>query len=74
MNQHQHAKTIATRFKEIYEQSGESFSDEHYDELSLLIEAGLDTALMQQSKHISDKINELSHSIRHDSEFMQHNN
>jgi len=29
-------------------QSGESLDEEHYDELTLLIEAGIDTALVER--------------------------
>ncbi len=68
MNQTEHAKQIAQRFKDIYEQSGENFSDDHYDELLLLVEAGLDTALMQQLESIADKLSSMTHDMRQNAE------
>ena len=69
MNQNQHARTIADRFKEIFEQSGETFSQDHHDELVLLIESGLDAALYQHMEKVADKLGELAHDIRHNAEF-----
>lgn len=69
MNQNDHAVAIANRFKEIYEQSGESFSQEHLDELSLLIEAGLDAAILQKMEQIADQLTSVANGIRHNAEF-----
>ncbi|MCW8964621.1 MAG: phosphatase [Gammaproteobacteria bacterium] len=69
MNQNDHAIAIANRFKEIYEQSGESFSQEHLDELSLLIEAGLDAAILQKMEKIADQLTSVADGIRHNAEF-----
>ena len=69
MNQNEHAKSITSRFKEIFEQTGETFSDEHYDELAMLIEAGLDSALYQQMEKVADQLTDMAHDIRHNAEF-----
>jgi len=69
VNQNEHACSIANRFKEIFEESGESFSKEHLDELSLLVEAGLDAAILQKMEKIADQLTKLSNEIRHNAEF-----
>lgn len=69
MNQNKHAYTIANRFKEIFEQSGETFSQEHLEELALLIEAGLDSAILQKAEKIADKLDKIANDIRHHAEF-----
>jgi hypothetical protein len=69
VNQNEHACTIAKRFKEIFEDSGESFSQEHLDELSLLVEAGLDAAILQKMETIADQLTKISDEIRHNAEF-----
>lgn len=70
MNQNPHAQAIADRFKDVFEQTGESFSQDHHDELVLLIEAGLDAALYQQMEAVADRLNDLAHDIRHNAEFV----
>ena len=69
MNQNEHACAIASRFKEIFEESGESFSQEHQDELALLIEAGLDAAILQKVEKIADQLTKAADDIRHNVEF-----
>ena len=68
MKQAKHAQNIANRFKEIVEQSGDEIKQEHIDELSLLIESGLDSALIEQLERVSDKLNALAQSIRREAE------
>ena len=50
-------------------QSGESLDEEHYDELTLLIEAGIDTALVERLEKMADKLQELVHEVRNDAEY-----
>ena len=69
MHQKEHAESITSRFKEVFEQSGESFSQEHYDELVMLIEAGLDSALYQQMEKVADQLTDMAQKIRHNAEF-----
>lgn len=68
MHRTKHAQQIADRFKDLVNDSGDSLSDEHYDELVLLVEAGIDTALVEQLEKIADKMQELSNSIRNNAE------
>ena len=69
MDQNAHATEITNRFKELFELSGESFSQEHYDELILLIEAGLDAALIQKMEAVADQLSKVAHDLRHNAEF-----
>ncbi|MCW9013440.1 MAG: phosphatase [Gammaproteobacteria bacterium] len=69
MHKTKHARKIADRFREMVNQAGDSLSDEHYDELALLIEAGIDTALVERLEKMADKIQSLAKSVRNDAEF-----
>jgi len=69
MKRTQHAKEIAQRFRELVEEAGDTLADPHYDELSLLIEAGIDTALVETLEKMANKLDELSHAVRHSAEF-----
>jgi len=69
MHKNKQAKNIANRFRELVESAGHSLQSEHYDELELLIEAGIDTALVGKLEKISAKLNDLSHAVQHDAEF-----
>ena len=69
MKRTQHAKEIAQRFRELVEEAGDTLADQHYDELALLIEAGIDTMLVETLEKTADALDELSHSIRHSAEF-----
>lgn len=69
MHQTKHAQAMADRFRELVEQAGDSLPDSHYDELRLIIEAGLDTALAETLEAISGRLKTLAHAIQHDAEF-----
>jgi len=69
MKHTKHAKEISDRFRELVEDSGESLNEKHYDELSLLIEAGIDTALVEMLEKMAAKVENLAHKIRDDAEF-----
>ena len=69
MQKTQHAQKITDRFRELVNQAGDKLADEHYDELSLLIEAGIDTALVERLEKMADKLQKLSHEVRNDAEF-----
>ena len=49
MKRTRQAQKISQRFRELVEGAGDSLPDEHYAELSLLIEAGIDTALVSMT-------------------------
>ena len=69
MHRTKHAQEIATRFKTMMEQAGDSLSDEHYKELVLLIEAAIDTAVVDKLEKMADALNGMAHKIRNDAEF-----
>ena len=69
MKRTHHAREIAQRFREMIEEAGDELPAHHYDELALLIEAGIDTMLVETLEKTADKLDELSHSIRHSAEF-----
>lgn len=69
MHQTEHAQAMADRFRELVELSGDSLPDNHYDELRLIIEAGLDTALAETMETIANKLTALAHDVQHNAEF-----
>lgn len=71
MHRTKHAQEITNRFRELVENAGDSLSVEHYDELSLLIEAGLDTALIDYMELAATRLETMAHEIRHSAEFFE---
>ena len=69
MHKTKHAQKITKRFEELVSQAGHTLPKEHYDELVLLIEAGIDTALLERLEKMADKLQSLAHSVRNDAEF-----
>ena len=69
MHRTKHAQEITNRFRELVENSGDSLNVEHYDELSLLIEAGLDAALVDYMELTANNLEKMAHEIRHSAEF-----
>lgn len=69
MHQTDHAQAMADRFRDLVEQSGDSLPDEHYDELKLIIEAGLDTALVESTEKIAGQLSQLANNIQNTAKF-----
>jgi len=69
MQQQKHAEKIVRRFRELVEDAGDCLSDEHYSELKLIIEAGLDTALFENMGKVTEQLNSLAHDIQHNADF-----
>jgi len=69
LHQTQHAQKITDRFKDLVSQAGHTLPKEHYDELVLLFEAGIDTALLDRLEQMADKLQSLAHAVRNDAEF-----
>ena len=68
--QAQHAKQIVDRFQEILAESNDiSLSEEHKEELALMIEAALDALLVEQLEKMAVKLEQLAHELRHDEAF-----
>ena len=71
MQQAKHAEQMVNRFRELVEDAGDSLSVNHYNELKLIIEAGLDTALLENLARVSERLTGLAHDIQHDAEFFE---
>ena len=69
MHKTQHAQKITDRFEELVSEAGHNLPKEHYDELALLIEAGIDTALLERLEKMADRLQSLAQSVRNDAEF-----
>ena len=69
MHQVKHAEAMVDRFRELVENAGDSLSANHYNELKLIIEAGLDTALLEVMIKTAGKLNSLADDIQHNAEF-----
>jgi hypothetical protein len=69
MHQSDHAQAMAERFRELVEDAGDSLPENHYEELKLVIEAGLDTALVEAMEKIAGELNKMSHDILNNAEF-----
>ena len=69
MHQSEHARQMAQRFRELVESSGDIIPERHYDELALIIESGLDTALLDVMGKISGKLTKMASDIEHDATF-----
>ena len=69
MHQAQHAEAMVDRFRELVEDAGDSLPVNHYNELKLIIEAGLDTALLEMMGRIADSLKGLAEDIQHDANF-----
>jgi hypothetical protein len=68
IEQFSHAQKVANHFKEIIEDNGDSISDEHIEELVLLIESAIDAALLDKVEKHADKVAALAKEIRNDVE------
>ena len=71
MHQAKHAEAMANRFRELVEDAGDSLPVSHYNELKLIIEAGLDTALLETMDKIAGRLNSLAEDIQHNAKFCQ---
>lgn len=71
MQRSNHAQEITDRFRSLVEDAGDSLSVEHYDELSLLIESGIDAALVDYMEKMASTLEKMAHSIRHDAEYFE---
>lgn len=71
MHRTKHAQEITNRFRELVENANDSLANEHYDELSLLIEAGIDAALVDYMEATANKLEKMAHEVRHSAEFFE---
>ena len=71
MHRTQHAQEITNRFRELVESAGDSLNANHLDELSLLIEAGIDATLVDYMETMANKLDKMAHDVRHSAEFWE---
>ena len=69
MHQVKHAEAMVDRFRDLVESAGDSLSANHYNELKLIIEAGLDTALLEVMVKTAGRLNSLANDIQHNADF-----
>jgi len=71
MHRNKHAQDVAERFRELVELAGDSLANTHYDELALLIEAAIDTSLVEQLEITAKQLENLAHDMRNNAEFFE---
>ena len=69
MQQAKHAEAMVDRFRELVEDAGNSLPVNHYNELKLIIEAGLDTALLEMMGKIAGSLKGLADDIQHNADY-----
>jgi hypothetical protein len=69
MHQAEHALKMTERFRELVDEAGDELPAHHYDQLRLIIDAGLDTALLEAMEKISGKLARMSNDILNDARF-----
>jgi len=61
----QHAHEIVERFKEMISESGrQHIGKTHFDELALLIESGISSAVLDELETAANKMDDLAHQLR----------
>ncbi len=71
MQRSNHAQKITDRFRELVENSGDRLPAHHYDELSLLIESGIDAALVDYMEKMASQLNKFAAEVRKGAEFFE---
>jgi hypothetical protein len=66
-----HAERVVNGFKEKLSQSGrDHVGDRHFDELTLMVESAISTAVLEAVEHAADRIHDVVESIRKDAEHL----
>jgi len=66
MKQTAHAQNVVDSFKaKLSAEQAAAVGDAHFDELSLLIESAISTAVLEEMEKAADKVDSLAHSLRH---------
>ena len=60
---------MVDRFRELVEDAGNSLPVNHYNELKLIIEAGLDTALLEMMGKVAGSLKGLADDIQHNADY-----
>lgn len=68
-NQTSHALDVVNAFKEKLSKSGlDHVGQKHFDELQLLIESAIDSAVFLEMERVADRIDSLARDIRNSAE------
>ena len=68
-SQTEHAQKVVASFKEKLSKSGvEHVGQKHFDELQLLIESAIDSAVFLELENVVDKLETLTHDVRRSAE------
>lgn len=60
-----HAHEVVNAFKQKLSQSGiDHVGQKHFDELQLLIESAIDSAVFLEMQRVADRVSSLAHEIR----------
>ena len=66
-----HAERVVNSFKDKLSQSGrEHVGEKHFDELTLMIESAISTAVLEEIEHAADKMHDVVESIRKGAEHL----
>lgn len=66
MKQTQHANNVVEAFKaKLSDEQKIAVGTAHFDELSLLIESAMSTAVLEEMEKAADQVDELAHKLRH---------
>lgn len=71
--QRTHAEKVVNRFRSmIGDANSRQIGDEHWDELSLLVESAIDAAVLDAEEKICDQLDDMAKKIRSDAENFDH--
>ena len=66
-----HAERVVNAFKDKLSKSGrDHVGDKHFDELALMVESAISTAVLEEVEHAADRIHDVVESIRKDAEHL----
>jgi len=66
-----HAERVVNAFKGKLSKSGrDHVGDKHFDELALMVESAISTAVLEEVEHAADRIHDVVESIRKDAEHL----
>lgn len=63
--QAEHAERVVERFKQMLSTSGQQrVGQQHFEELVLLIESAIDSALLEETERFADQLEEMAQAMR----------
>lgn len=67
--QTEHAQRVVNRFRELLSNSAQrSVTDKHFQELTLMVDSAISTAVMEELERVADDLNAFVRNIRHSAE------